>query len=111
MKRRILAAAAAIAMLAPSPASAANHQNKFSQQVHAATSGCVFFSLEGVTEADSSVTGGSAFFALPTNHPNFQPLYAILLSANLGRRAINVITEGSGVTACGVAAVSQISLV
>ena len=107
--KRILAAAAAIAILAPAPASAAIHSLKYSAEIHLGNAGCVFFRLEGVTVADSSVAS-RPWFALDTTQYNFKSLYAILLSTNLGRRPISVNTVGGGAMTCGEAAVSQIKL-
>lgn len=110
MTKMFAVTAAALAVLAADPASAADHYNKYSAAIHAHDGGgCVTFRLEGVTTADPTVPSGQ-WLALATNHPNFSSLYSMLLSANLGRRTMTVSTHGNGTLVCVVASVRQIGL-
>lgn len=109
MKKIILGAAAIATATLPTAGSAEIHSLKYSAEIHLGNAGCVFFRLDGVTVADSTVAS-RPWFALDTTQYNFKSLYAILLSANLGRRPVSVSTQGGGAMTCGEAAVTQIKL-
>lgn len=69
---------------------------------------CVFFTLDGVTEAVPAVPG-SGWFVLPKTHPQFKESYALLLSAKLTGKQVNISTSGS-VDPCGHAQVVAVGL-
>jgi hypothetical protein len=55
---------------------------------------CVFFTLEGVAEADS-INPSSSWFAIPGTQTDYAQIYALLLSAKMAGSSVNVITTGS----------------
>ena len=65
------------------------------------TRDCMFFMLEGVTQADPNVV--SAWFAIPRTHPGFKEITGLLLAAKVSGIPINVTTNGQ--TVCGHAGV------
>lgn len=67
---------------------------------------CAFFRLHGVSEAVSAIPG-SPWFALPKSHGQFKESFAVLLSAKLTGKTVNVATTG-GVHACGHAEVISV---
>ncbi|MCG8506344.1 MAG: hypothetical protein MI755_17200 [Sphingomonadales bacterium] len=68
---------------------------------------CSFFQLEGVSEADPAVPG-NAWSALPQDHPGYDELVAMIISAKAGGRKIDVFTDGN--IACDIARVRMIRL-
>ncbi len=66
---------------------------------------CIFFTLEGVSVADSAVSNGR-HFAVPDTHPGFQDIFSILLAASVSQQEVFVST--TGVAACGSAAVNMV---
>ena len=69
---------------------------------------CAFFTLEGVTQADPALPGVS-WFVLPKTHPQFKESYALLLSAKLTGKLVNIITTGA-IDPCGHAQVASVGL-
>jgi hypothetical protein len=71
---------------------------------------CVYFELAGVPQADSNVSGGGSWFAIPRSAPGFKEIYALLLTAKTTGMALTVETTGVAAGgACGVfAGVHQI---
>jgi hypothetical protein len=108
MKFRALITAAAVAICCANPASADSHYSKTVSLLQIAVSGCYFFQLTGVTQADP-VVANSPWFAIQTSKANAREMYAILLSARLqGTTVSRVLTSGS--TVCGHAEVGTIDL-
>jgi hypothetical protein len=70
-------------------------------------SDCVYFTLEGVTQADP-VKPGDPTFAFPRNQFGAKDGYAMLLAAKLADRPVRVLTRGT--LSCGYAAVAQIMI-
>jgi hypothetical protein len=68
---------------------------------------CIFFTLEGVGEADV-VTPGSPWFALQKSHLTFKENYAVLLVAKAAKLPIHVATSGVLVSECGHVGVSVV---
>jgi hypothetical protein len=68
---------------------------------------CIYFMLDGVTEADP-VKPGDPIFAIPRSQFGSKDGYAMLLSAKLTDRPVRVLTRGT--LACGYAAVAQIMM-
>ena len=69
---------------------------------------CAFFTLSGVDEAVAAVPG-SGWFVLPKTHPQYKETFAILLSAKLAGRVVNVTTTDN-VHACGHAEVVSVGM-
>ncbi len=67
---------------------------------------CVFFTLQGVTEAVAAVPG-SPWFVLPKIHSQFKETFALLLSAKLTGKQVHIATTGV-VHACGHAEVVSV---
>lgn len=102
-----LALICAAALVAPTPALAAEHVSKRPLEVHSDLSRpCVIFRLEGVSVADP-VVGSAQWFALPRTHPAFAEFFAILLTSRAGSFPISVRT--SGAMQCGFAGVDILS--
>lgn len=66
---------------------------------------CIYFTLEGVTEADP-IKPGDPMFAIPRTQYGAKDGYAMLLSAKLTGQPVFVVTRGT--LACGYASVAQI---
>jgi len=58
------------------------------------TSACMYFTLDGVAEADP-VKPGTPYFAVPLNNPNVQLIESILLTARATGRTVYVRTDGT----------------
>lgn len=71
-----------------------------------ATRPCAFFRLERVGVADP-VTA-TPWFSLPKSHPAFPELYAMLLTASVTGKSVDVQTTGT--FDCGFAAVDFVGL-
>jgi hypothetical protein len=91
-------AAVAVCLVFAIPAQATAWQNKTVTNLLVDNRACVFFQLAGVAEADP-LAPGQSWFALPKSTPNFQEIYAELLSAKMSSKSIDVITDGTVV--CG----------
>ena len=91
-------AAAIVCLVFAVPAQATAWSNRTVTNLLVDTRACVFFQLAGVAEADPGAPGQS-WFALPKSTPNFQEIYAELLSAKMSSKSIDVITDGTVV--CG----------
>ena len=61
---------------------------------------CVFFQLEGVSQADA-VAPGSPWFAVSRNALGFKEIYALLLTAKASEIPLTVETVGQLSTSCG----------
>ncbi len=86
------------ALLSPAHA-LTQHVNKVISLLEVPASTCVFFQLEGVTEADP-VVPNSPWFAIDMEQTNGRALYAVLLSARTtGSPLARVLTNGQVV--CG----------
>ena len=68
---------------------------------------CVYFTLNGVTEADP-IKPGDPTFAFPRSQFGSKDGYAMLLAAKIAGQPVRVVTRGT--LACGYAAVAQIML-
>lgn len=68
---------------------------------------CIYFTLEGVSEADP-IKPGDPTFAIPRSQFGSKDGYAMLLAAKLTGQPVRVLTRGT--IACGYAAVAQIML-
>jgi hypothetical protein len=68
---------------------------------------CIYFTLEGVAEADP-VKPGDPTFAIPRSQFGSKDAYAMLLSAKLTGQSVRVLTRGT--LACSYAAVAQIMM-
>ena len=66
---------------------------------------CIYFTLEGVPEADP-VKPGDPTFAIPRSQFGSKDGYAMLLAAKVAGQRVRVVTRGT--LACGYAAVAQI---
>jgi hypothetical protein len=65
---------------------------------------CAFFSLQGVAVADP-VVPSTPWFAIPKSDPGFAEKFAVLMSAKLAGKLVNVATDGTASPACGHATV------
>jgi hypothetical protein len=82
-------------------APAAVYRNAAPHHIHADNNRpCVLFYLTGVTPDVGDV------FAIPRSHPQFQELFAMLLTAKATGAKLGVFTTGG--TACGQAEVNMI---
>lgn len=81
------------------PAFAVGQLDKQLQFVIADTRPCVFFTLQGVQQADP-VNPNQPWFALPTSHPMFQQILAMLLTAKMSQAHIDVYTTGVPIATC-----------
>ena len=62
---------------------------------------CVFFTLNGVSEADPAVPG-SPWFAMPRTQTGFNEVYAALLAAKISGTTVTISTTGRPASgACG----------
>lgn len=68
---------------------------------------CIYFTLEGVTEADP-VKPGDPTFAIPRSQYGSKDAYAMLLAAKLSGQPVRVLTRGT--LACNYAAVAQVMM-
>jgi hypothetical protein len=66
---------------------------------------CIYFTLEGVAQADP-VDPGVPWFAFPRTQHGAKDAYAMLLAAKLTSKTVFVSTHGT--LSCGYAAVSQV---
>jgi hypothetical protein len=55
---------------------------------------CVYFRLNGVTEADP-ILPNNPYFALPRTHVGFKEIYAMMLAAYLGGTSVSAQTTGA----------------
>jgi hypothetical protein len=86
---------------------AATHTSKTIHSLQVDTRACAFFTLDGVSVADSTVSS-AVWFALPKSASNFAEMNAMLLSAKLSARPVSVSTDGT--SSCGYATVTVIWL-
>lgn len=68
---------------------------------------CIYFTLEGVAEADP-VAPGFAWFALPRAQYGAKDAYAMLLSAKLSGQTVSVVTRNT--LSCGYATAGQVMM-
>jgi hypothetical protein len=68
---------------------------------------CIYFTLDGVTEADP-IKPGDPTFAIPRSQYGAADAYAMLLTAKVTGQSVRVITRGT--LACGYASVAQIMM-
>ncbi len=111
MLKKFLITACSLALIAHGSSAAAwvDHVSKVPLELQSdADRPCVLFRLEGVAQADPSVSS-EAWFALPKTHPSYSELFAILLTAKAGKLPLSVRTTGG--TACGFASVNILDLV
>jgi hypothetical protein len=70
---------------------------------------CIFFTLDGVTQADASVMQNNEWFAVPKTHAGYKEIAAMLLMARAtGTPLQHVLTTGG--TACGLVEVRSLSI-
>lgn len=105
--RTILMAVILAASLSPEATFAVNWAGKRVGQLQSTYDGadCIYFTLEGVTEADP-IKPGDPFFAIPRSQYGAKDAYAMLLAAKISGQTVLVSTRGT--LACGYAAVSQV---
>ena len=70
---------------------------------------CTFFILDGVSPADPS-TPNTPWMALRQSHPGYKENLAILMSAKLTNRPVNVATSGTVPPECGHVEVTVVEL-
>ena len=104
--REVVVAFAVTGLVCASAAPAAVQTSKRVSAILMDARPCAFFLLDGVSQADPSVTG--PWFALPKSNPNFDQLHAYILSARLTGSTITVNTDGT--SSCGWATVTGISI-
>lgn len=76
------------------------HQWKKVSTLHSGdTRNCVFFQLEDVSIADSTVTAGGAWFAVHHDHKSSERIFSMLLAAKASGAKLTVAT--TGVPSCG----------
>jgi hypothetical protein len=68
---------------------------------------CIYFTLEGVSEADP-VKPGDPTFAFPRSQYGSKDAYAMLLAAKLTGQPVRVLTRGT--LSCGYASVAQVMM-
>lgn len=106
--KQLIAFAATLAGVAALPASAGtNRGNQHVAVTQIDVRPCLFFQLQGVSEADP-VVPSAPWFAISTSNPNYQTLASKLLSAKLSNQPLNVQTDGS--TSCGYATAAVLGL-
>jgi len=100
MSRLRLSGLIAIAALgAAAPSGAVQHVSKQVINLFAPDDPpCAFFRLVGVSQSDP-VSPTSYWFAVPTSHPGFKEIYAMLLAATISGMPVSVTTTGQ--LACG----------
>lgn len=108
-KLAIVSLAGAALTMTAAPANAASHLNKTVTVIQSVEYSrlCSFFQLEGVSEADPAVPG-NAWFALPQDHPGYDELVAMIISAQAGDGKVDVFTDGN--IACDHARIRMIRL-
>lgn len=89
------------------PSFAITHSNKSVSQLQStwASADCIFFTLDGVSEADP-VKPGNTWFAIDRTQFGAKDAYAMLLSAKISGTSVTVRT--SGTLACGWASVESV---
>ena len=104
----IRAIAAAMLAVVPALAPAVNWADRTVGQLQSTYDGadCIYFTLEGVTEADP-VKPGDHWFAIPRTQYGAKDAYAMLLAAKLTGKTVFVSTRGA-LSSCGYAAVTQV---
>jgi len=107
IRRWTLGVALAALAAAPTLGLAVNWLNRSVGQLQSTYDGadCIYFTLEGVAEADP-VKPGDAWFAIPRTQYGAKDAYAMLLAAKLTGKTVFVSTRGT--LSCGYAAVSQV---
>jgi hypothetical protein len=90
-------------------ASATVHSNRLVGRIETPdmTRACIFFSLQGVTEADP-IASGNPWFTVPANHPGFKEIYATLLAARATGSLISVYTTGTVAATCSGHAIADL---
>jgi hypothetical protein len=68
---------------------------------------CIYFTLDGVTEADP-IKPGDPTFAIVRSQYGSNDAYAMLLAAKLTGQSVRVLTRGT--LACGYASVAQVMM-
>jgi len=106
-KAPLMIASAVLSFVMPNFADAmVTHTGKTVSLLEIAISGCYFFQLSDVGEADP-VAPNSPWFAISTTQANAKEMYALLVIARTNGTSINrVLTNGQ--TACGHAQVLTI---
>jgi len=107
VSKTMRAAALAAVAAAPTLAPAVNWTDRTVGQLQSTYDGadCIYFTLEGVAEADP-VKPGDHWFAIPRTQYGAKDAYAMLLAAKLTGKTVFVSTRGT--LSCGYAAVSQV---
>lgn len=105
--RRIRVIAAAVLTAAPALSLAVHWPNRSVGQLQSSYDGadCIYFTLDGVAEADP-VKPGDPWFAIPRTQYGAKDAYAMLLAAKLTGKTVLVSTRGT--LSCGYAAVGQV---
>jgi hypothetical protein len=105
--RQVRAAVVAALAVLPVMGLAANWTDRTVGQLQSTYDGadCIYFTLEGVAEADP-VKPGDHWFAIPRTQYGAKDAYAMLLAAKLTGKTVFVSTRGT--LSCGYAAVSQV---
>ncbi len=97
-----------VATLSPSPAYAdVFWASKFIAYVQMDNRTCLFFTLQGVSEANP-VVPGFPWFAIAKSNANYQEMLSMVLSAKLAGKPIGVNTDGT--LNCSVAAAVTIRI-
>jgi len=109
MQTFILIAIAAIANLLSTAAFATSDQTAQVALLQASwiSYDCFYFTLAGVSVADSAVPGGAAWFAMPRSQVGANQAFATLLAVKATGGTVRVITTGSAV--CG--GFAQVSII
>lgn len=85
------------------------HLKKVSQvQVHAGN-GCLYFTLEGVTEADP-VVSGQPWFTLEPENTHQKEFLSLLMLAYASKTNVKVATTGKKTSGCGYAQILYVRL-
>ena len=95
-----------------SSAPAAVHSNRVVGRIETPdmTRHCVFFSLQGVTEADP-IRPNSPWFVVPADHPGFKEIYAALLTARTSGALVTVYTTGTAAATCDNHAIANFLII
>lgn len=87
---------------------AVDHYHKKVENVQInASNGCVYFTLDGVDEADPIVSG-QPWFTVASDNGSKQEVFSLVMAAQLSKTNVKVSTTGNKV--CGYAGVHYVRL-
>lgn len=97
-----------VAMISPNAVGAEHYGKKVNNVQVNASNGCIYFTLDGVTEADP-VAPGEPWITVASENESKQEVLSLLMMAQASKSDVKVMTSGQIV--CGYAGVHYIRVI